>query len=792
MKKNINILQALQNLSFRKVFRYGLLILFLGGLIAFWQVLPSPLFDVTYSTVLKDRDGKLMGAKIADDGQWRFPINPEVPEKFKKALLEFEDRHFYKHPGVDPVAIGRALVQNYKAGEVVSGASTITMQVVRLAEGNKDRTVSQKIKEMIIALRLELSYSKEEILALHAAHAPFGGNVVGLEAAAWRYFGRSPDQLSWAESAMLAVLPNSPALIHPGRNRDALLQKRNRLLTRLFESQAMDSLSYELALLEPVPQKPLPLPQDAPHILASQYTGQNKGTAVNSSLSLRLQQKVNKVADRHHRELNANGIHNLGIVVLDVKQKNVAAYIGNVRNQGNGESYYVDVASAPRSTGSILKPFLYMLKLNEGEMLPQTLVPDIPSQFAGYSPENFTRTYDGAVHASDALARSLNVPAVYMLQEYGLPKFHYYLNAMGLSSIDKAPEHYGLSLILGGAEGTLLDITSAYGSVAASLNGYDARRPESRLFTGYDFSVEEGNEAKQNESFALNPGAVWSTFETMLEVSRPEDEAYWRQFEHSRKVAWKTGTSFGHRDGWAVGVTPEYVVGIWVGNADGEGRPGLTGIRAAAPVLFDVFNLLQETSWFREPVYEMEEIEICTKSGYRAGQFCEHTEKKAVPKPGLKTGVCPYHKKVHLDESRKWQVNSSCEEVSNMTAVNRFVLPPVEEWYYKKRHPEYQPLPEMKPGCGNRDIAFMKMVYPYRTSSIFVPIELDGSQGKTIFEVAHRGEQAKVYWHLDDQFLGETTRIHQMPLSPKPGKHTLTLVDEKGERLQYNFQVVGR
>jgi penicillin-binding protein 1C len=271
-------------------------------------------------------------------------------------------------------------------------------------------------------------------------------------------------------------------------------------------------------------------------------------------------------------------------------------------------------------------------------------------------------------------------------------------------------------------------------------------------------------------------------------VSRPEEEAYWRQFERSRKVAWKTGTSFGYRDGWAVGVTPEYVVGVWVGNADGEGRPGLTGIRTAAPVLFDVFDLLPETSWFGEPLYEMEEMEICTQSGHRAGAYCEQKETTTVPKPGLKTGVCPFHKKVHVDESRQWQVNSSCEDISNMTAVHWFVLPPVEEWYYKKRHPEYTPLPEMKPGCGSRDIAFMKLVYPYRTSTIFVPVELDGSQGKTVFEVAHRGEEAKVYWHLDDQFLGETSRIHQMPLSPDPGQHTLTLVDDKGERLEYRFR----
>lgn len=793
MKKPAYISINLNRFEIRKILKIGTAVACVFLLTAFWFALPSPLFDTTYSTVLKDQNGKLMGAKIADDGQWRFPVTEEVPEKFEQALLEFEDRHFYKHPGVNPLAVGRAMIQNYKAGEVVSGASTITMQVIRLSERNKDRTVRQKIREMILATRLELTYSKEEILSLYAAHAPFGGNVVGLEAASWRYFGRNPGQLSWAESATLAVLPNSPGLIHPGRNRDALRQKRNRLLKRLYEQNAMDSLSYNLALLEPIPKQPLSLPRDAPHVLAKLYTGKEKGTAFTSSIEQRIQQKVNQVVERHHRQLAGNGIHNAAVVVLDVKKQKVVAYVGNTRDVDAGEENYVDVASAPRSTGSILKPFLYMLKLNEGEILPHTLVPDIPSQFSGYTPQNFTRTYDGAVPASEALARSLNVPAVYMLQEFGVPKFHYYLNKMGLKTIDKAPEHYGLSLILGGAEGTLMDITSAYGSIAVMMNNYNAAKPESREFVkrNFDFGKEDES-SNSGESFALNPGAIWSTLEAMVEVNRPEDEAFWRQFEHSRKVAWKTGTSFGYRDGWAVGLTPEYVVGVWVGNADGEGRPGLTGVRTAAPILFDVFDLLPETGWFNEPVYEMEEIEICRKSGYKAGQYCEETDLISVPSPGLETGVCPYHRRIHVDESGQWQVNSSCSDVSSMKAVNRFVLPPVEEWYYRKSHAGYRPLPEMKPGCGNRDMASLKLVYPYNTSTIFVPIELDGSQGKTVFEAAHRGDHAKIFWHLDERFLGETTRIHQMPLSPEPGKHTLTLIDDNGQRLEYEFRVVGR
>ena len=757
--------------------------------ITFWNILPEPLFDTPYSTVLEDRDGKLLGAKIADDGQWRFPISVGVPEKFERAIVEFEDQNFYRHHGVDPVAVGRALLQNYEAGEVVSGASTLTMQVIRLAKQNPERTVWGKMKEMVQASRLELAYSKDEILAMYSAHAPFGGNVVGLEAASWRYFGREPEHLSWAESAMLAVLPNSPALIHPGRNRDVLRAKRDRLLKRLYKAGHLDSLSYELSLLEELPHKPQSLPMEAPHYLAEMYLGDHAGERVTSSIDQHLQQKVNEIVRYHHQQLSANGIHNAAVVVLDVRQQNILAYVGNTE-AGFANDENVNIIPAPRSTGSILKPYLFMLKLNEGDILPNTLIPDVPTRFTDYSPKNFTRTYSGAVHASDALARSLNVPAVRMLQDYGVPKFHYYLNELGLRTIKKAPEHYGLTLILGGAEGTLWDITSAYGSLASMMNSYDAREPGSNFYHPVDFSL---NQAEAPETgFELSAGAVWSTFEAIVEVERPEGEVFWRRFDDARKVAWKTGTSFGHRDGWAIGVTPEFVVGVWVGNADGEGRPGLTGIKVAGPLLFEVFNALPATSWFTEPLYEMEEIAVCRLSGHRAGQYCELVDTVAVPKTGLETSVCPYHKLVHLNKEETRRVNSSCSSLAEMETKSWFSLPPDQEWYYRKSHPEYTSLPPIDLRCEQEDVAAMKMIYPFKSSSIYVPLELDGETGKAVFEVAHRTPSAKIFWHLDENYLGETERFHELELSPEPGKHTLTLVDEFGERLEQHFTVIGK
>ncbi len=753
--------------------------------------LPNPLFDPSYSTVLEDIKGNLLGARIAEDEQWRFPVSEEVPEKFRAAIIEFEDKNFESHLGVDPIAIIRALKQNYEAGEVVSGASTLSMQVIRLSKNNPDRTVWEKIKEMIQATRLEWSYSKDEILTLYAAHAPFGGNVVGLEAASWRYFGRNPHQLSWAEAATLAVLPNSPALIHPGRNRDALEAKRDRLLKRLQNEGIIDSLTCQLAVLEKIPEQPKDLPNLAPHLLAD-LSSDKKFRHV-TTIDLKTQKLVNRIVEEHHQKLKANGINNAAVLVLDVQSQEVMAYTGNTVGNSKKHGQNVNVIEAPRSTGSILKPLLYMLKLNEGEILPNSLVQDIPSKFTDYSPKNYTRSYDGAVPASEALSRSLNVPAVYMLQEFGVPKFHHYLNELGFSTITKNPEHYGLSLILGGAEATLWDVTSVYGSLAHQLNNYN---PSSEIKNEYELisysKATNKNQRKSNQSkkSAISEGSIFSTFEAMLEVNRPEEDVYWRRFQQSRKIAWKTGTSYGYRDGWAVGVTPEYVVGVWVGNADGEGRPDLTGLKTAGPILFDVFDALPQTSWFNEPIFEMEEISICVTSGHRAGNNCPVTIIQKVPKTGLKTEACPYHHLVHVNHQETERINSSCAELSDLKSVSWFVLPPVQEWYYKKNQSEYRDLPELRPGCGEENQLAMKLIYPFNSSVIYVPKELDGNIGKTVFEIAHRNQNSKVYWHLDEEFIGETETFHQLELSPEPGKHTLTLVDEKGERLEHRFEIV--
>lgn len=779
-----------------KLVTSGTVFIVLG--VIFYFSLPDPLFDDPYSTVLEDRNANLLSAAIATDGQWRFPEQLSVPEKFKQAITLFEDKRFFSHPGVDLLATARALRQNVGAGRIVSGGSTISMQVVRLFRKNHSRTFLEKVIEAVLALRLELKYSKEEILSIYAAHAPFGGNVVGIEAASWRYFGRRLDQLSWAEAALLAVLPNNPSLIHPGRNRDVLKEKRDRLLDRLLLEGKMDELTLDLAKAEPIPEQPLPLPQHSTHLLVRAMQEGNWQKRVSSTLDESIQIRAEQIVNDHFRRISGNQIFNAAAIIVKVESGEVLAYVGNV-NSGSEHGDKVDLVNARRSTGSILKPFLYAAMLDDGKMLPHTLVPDVPTVISGFSPKNFSLEYDGAVPADKALIRSLNIPAVRELQEYRYEKFYELLRNVGITTLTREPDHYGFSLILGGAEGTLWDITGAYASMSRTLNNF-FQYPGSKRYHANDFhppnylkssiTPDSSNEELRATNW-LSAASIWITLETLTDVYRPGEQTGWQHFNSSKTIAWKTGTSFGFRDGWAVGTNPDYAVGVWVGNADGEGRPGLTGTEMAAPVMFDLFNLLPGQSWFETPEVELIEITTCAQSGQRLSEFCTTQKLVRVPRRGLETGSCSYHKRIHLTKDRKYLVNLDCESAEKIVAENWFALPPVQEYYYRTKNLSYTSLPPTRSDCpSSATLSLMDLVYPAPGAAIFVPRELDGAPGRAVFQAAHRSSKSVIYWHLDGNFIGTTTKNHQLSLSAAFGPHTVTLVDGDGEMLTQSFNIL--
>ena len=783
------------SINYKRI-RTSLVLMFIGLLAwLFWTSLPQPLFNTPLSSVVLSKEGLLLGAHIATDEQWRFPPLSKTPSKFTRAIITFEDKRFYSHIGIDPLAIARAFYLNLKQGRIVSGGSTLSMQVVRLAEHNPARTFWQKIKELFKALRLEIAYSKQEIVSLYASHAPFGGNVVGLEAASWRYFGRKPEQLSWAETVMLAVLPNSPSLIHLGRHRSTLLLKRNRLLKKLHQQQSLSKLEYDLAILEPLPQQPPSLPRLTPHLLDTLIFKHPQQQRFQTTINATLQQRINQVATHHGETLALSGVHNLAILVIDNHSFEVLAYVGNTpvkRADKYGQA--IDLVQRPRSTGSTLKPFLFAAMIQQGQILPETLIADTPVRYSGYQPKNFDRQFQGAVKAKQALARSLNIPAVNLLSLYGVESFLGFLRQMGMTTLHRKSRDYGLPLILGGAETTLWELTNLYANLS-----HIAQQKNNQASHYRQPTVLKGHGTKTSNRREISPASAWMTLQALLEVTRPDESGYWRNFSSSHKIAWKTGTSFGHRDAWAMGTTPRYSVGIWVGNAEGEGRQELTGVKAAAPILFDVFNRLSlKNEWFQKPLAQMKKINICRDDGFLANANCEATP-YWIPKNSHFDRISPYHQRLHVikEHGTLKRVHSQCESVTNMQHLSWFVLPPDQAFYYQQTHANYSPLPQWRSDCQTQASTItsnnpIRLIYPRNNTQIFIPTQLTGKPSKVIFKAIHRDKEKQLYWHINEQYMGATRLFHQKAIYLNAGKHTLVLVDDANNRVEQHFVILAK
>ncbi len=757
-----------------------------GGVFLLWFLfcLPRPLFEAPTSTIVYSADNKLIGAKIATDGQWRFPYEKEVPERFAQAILLQEDEYFYYHPGFNPVSIYNALLQNIAAKKVVRGGSTITQQTIRLARRNPQRSYLEKLRELFMAMRLEMGTSKDRVLSYYCSYSPFGGNVVGLRAAAWRYFKSNPSDLSWAEVATLAVLPNAPGLIHPGRRREDLRVRRDALLHKLYLRDKIDLLTYEAAVIEPLPDRPYAMPQVAPHF--TEYAHKDyHGKTVKSTINYKWQNATNRIIDRYYKVLRQNQIHNIAALIVDTRTNQIVAYTGNT-DCGASHEEAVDMVQGQRSTGSTLKPFLHAAALDDGLILPTTLLPDVPTYYKNFAPKNFDETFSGAVHADQALIRSLNLPSVHLLKEYGVTRFHHLLQNLQLQGISYSPSHYGLSLILGGAESSLLELCSAYGGMVRTLR-------HNNESSGHYFSNEYAKpsyisslkppEHSKTKTKPISAAAIYQTLETLTEVKRPLEDQTWKYFEGKQKIAWKTGTSYGHKDAWAIGTNGDYVVGIWVGNADGEGRTGNTGLRSAAPILFDVFDLLPHSdTWFRPPIKELYSMQYCTESGHLATPLCPHPTEKLLPAAGAESSPCPYHQLLHTTKDGQYRVTRDCAQSGDILTQSWFILPPKMEYYFKDKNPSYQQSPPFHPDCQSR-VQNMSVLYPPLSSELRLPTNIQNKPEKMVAKVAHKIPRSTVYWYLDQTYIGKTSSLHEMELRPSPGEHMLIAMDERGEKV---------
>lgn len=751
--------------------------------VAWLFCLPRPLFSVPYSTVLMQ--GEIpVAVSPAADGQVRFPTGAAVPPKLAACVVAYEDRRFYHHIGIDPLGMLRAARTNLKAGRIRQGGSTLTMQVARLAGGRRGRNIFRKLLELAQALRLEAGYSKEEILALWADHAPFGGNTAGLQAASWRYFGQPPERLTWAECATLAVLPNAPGLMHPGRGRTQLRERRNRLLAHLAAEGKLNEAELAAAQAEPLPEKPLPLPNQAPHLLAAQRLAHPQGGLYRLTLNTEAENAVQAALGQHQPALAALGVGNAACLVADLRTGRVLAY-KSFASGYPASAPFVDAVQAPRSYGSLLKPFLYAHALDAGKLAPQAWLEDVPKLFGRFAPRNFYNQYDGVVPASRALARSLNLPYVNLLERYGQRRFCGQMKAVGLRHLYRPADDYGLALILGSGEATLWQMGRLYTLAGQRTLGLPPR------FGVWEDSLGVRAEAKPLPS----PAALFTAFEALSDAARPDLDPYWQQVLYRLPIAWKTGTSQGLRDAWAIGCTRRYMVAVWCGNADGEGRMGLTGIHVAAPILFEIAARLEEGSReatgapFPPPPLGWTSVRICPVSGWRAGPFCPPAEATTrVPAGVEQSPVCPYHRQVYVDAEGTGRVEAPCYPLPRARAVSELYLPPLQDYYARKR----TALPGVMPwraGCGPQVPTQIHIQTPGPGQLLTLAPTEDGSNPTLVLTANSSQPQATLHWHLDGRALGHTngTSRQSMPARLGPGVHHLVVVASDGAAAESQF-----
>ena len=770
-----------QNLLLRfkkRPFFHSIFLLLIGYF--FFFLLPRPLFDSDYSSLLYSSEGELLNAHIAEDEQWRFPKSDSIAPKIETCLLHFEDEYFYYHWGINPISFVKALKLNLKKGKNSRGASTLTMQVVRLFRNHPPRTYLEKLYEILLAFRLECTYSKKEILKQYLTHAPFGGNIVGVETASWRYFGRKSQDLSWAESATLAILPNAPSVIYPGKNQNRLLAKRNQLLLKLYKDGEMSQEDYELAIQEAPPQRMYSLPNKAPHLL--NYTSQySENPIIYSTLQAHLQQRVQDIVALHHQNLKQNFIQNIAALVIDTKTGQILAYIGNAQDSVEGAQ--VDMIHRPRSSGSTLKPFLYASMMDEGALSPQTILPDIPMDIGGYQPQNSNHQFDGIVMAKDALTRSLNIPWIMALRDFGYEKFYHTLQKLGFSFFDKSARHYGLSLVVGGGDVSMLQLANAYRNMA--LKTLDIQPTKFPIIAHEDIVLKESDE------IPFSKAACYTTLETLSNVVQPENELGWI-YQASQKLAWKTGTSHGFKDAWAVGVNANYTLVVWAGNAEGLGRPNLTGIKVAAPVLFDILNILpkKENAWFPKPSSQLKQTAICAHSGAAPTSLCPQKSYVALPAEAPSLKLCKYHRELNLNEELTYQVNSNCYEIARMRKKVFFVLPSIQAYYYKAKNPFYMAPPPYLPDCGSQATATEQRIqiqFPLPNATIRIP---QVENNKVVFKAVSQHANANLYWYVDKELVATTQGTHHIALSLNAGTHLLAIQDASGHIVQRTFHVV--
>ncbi len=814
-------------------------------LIANW-VFPIPVEKLhpPSSTVVSDRHGEWLRVFTASDDSWRIPAPSlaEISPKLRTAVLTYEDRWFYYHFGINPFSIAQALVTNIKAGRVVRGGSTITMQVARMMEP-KPRTIRNKIIEMFRALQLEARYSKDEILRFYLNMAPYGGNIVGSSAASRMYFNKPQNRLSLGEAALLAAIPNSPTLLRPDLHHANAVRAREKVLKRMVTFGKISDEKLREAVSEPIPTTRYPMPFSAPHLtrllknshfektspfstrLHSGFSdGKITGAAdievcrIHSTIDARIQELGERILHENLAPLRQEGISTGAVVVMDTKSREVLALVGSHSFFDQDSEGQVDGTNARRSPGSTLKPFIYGLAIDRGLITPESLLNDVPIDYSGYKPVNYDGEYRGYVTASEALAHSLNVPAVNLYSRLNNNGIYSFLQNAGISTLPESKGHYGLSLILGGCELTLLELTTLYSGLANSgefaqyrltVNPVGEADGAGAMGSGHSASssFEYFNTASRNADSPasvprsrvirkrlLSREACYILTEMLTEVRRPDLPAAFEASTNLPKIAWKTGTSFGHRDAWSIGYTPKFTIGVWVGNFDGTGVSSLVGSEVAGPILFSLFTALTTPAtnrWFTR-AGRVNTREVCSLSGLLPTSNCPSLKfDYYIPSVSPNT-ACTNHKGIYVDERTGTTLCSHCR-------VGRTYRHAVfEEWpvaigtWLKRNGFAITEMPAHFTSCTGLVAGHCPVVIsPSENSEYHIRPGIPLEDQKISLQASVSNRTKQIFWFLDGQLVFSGDPAEKVFLTPVAGKHRLTCVDDEGRSTSQTLIVRG-
>lgn len=733
--------------------------------------------NIHYSTIMLDSKGEVVHAFLTTDQKWRMKTElSEISPTLKKTLIYKEDKYFYHHPGINPLAIGRAAVMNTLHLKRTSGASTITMQVARMMEP-KGRTYFNKLWEIFRAFQLEWKYSKDEILLLYFNLVPYGSNVEGVKSASILYFKKNPDHLSLAEVTALSIIPNRPSSLRLGQHNDMIVVQRNKWLKRFAADKLFKSKEISDALLEPLDAKRSDAPNLVPH-LANKLKHTTHQDIIRTHLLMNTQMKLENLVQEYARGLNSYNIHNASVIVMDNKTHHVIVYIGSADFKDKTDGGQVNGAAAVREPGSALKPLMYGLCIDNGVLTPKSVMTDVPININGFQPENYDQQFNGFVTMEYALENSLNIPAVKALHELGTDKLVHTLEDCDFRQIRKDEKKLGLSMILGGCGVTLEEMTGMYGALA---NGGLYVRPEYCIVSQSE--TAKNNPAQHTPQMGkqiLSPSADFMITEILSKVTRPDLPVSWSSSMHLPRIAWKTGTSYGKRDAWSIGYNIKYTVGVWVGNFSGLGVPELSGANVATPLLFKIFNTLDYNStneWYSMPKACGLRL-VCSETGKVPNDFCTNTVMDYFIPLVSNSEKCMNMREVDVSADEKISYCKNCLPDAGYKKKMYKVVPPDMQTYFDDNRIAYEKIPPHNPQCDRISTEGGPAIRLPKNGTEYFIDKKDPQTLQLSCEVS--GDVKSVYWYINNKFYKKSDAHKKEFFNPEDVRVKISCTDDKG------------